>query len=424
MRSRLLAALFLLLSAIPLAASDGFITSIQSPLATDFQNTYCHPPIYAPALFPLPNGDLGMMTQGNCLGHCDTNMGDSLFRWRHALANNSWADNNGGITPSSSQKTTSRGEVIPAGALSGFKMVVNESPQAADACPTTNQLTSFDGAYGSPAVVSLGGKLYMASLRGNGDWWNGEIWWAVSSDNGATWTQQTQRLIVGLNHRGHQAAGGCPEGFASLSMTTTTDASGTWFHLYSGYFHPGRELPGGTVSTVDYRILYDSTNSFGLGSTRQIFYNGAYVNSSGKLVWTYDAGAAQPGDIKLNPTLTTSSWGNGGFFFSSSVTKIGSFYYMVVAKWLAGNDPLFLARSCDGTHWSSAPLSIDASSVYALYPGHLLLNNGIYYGNYDGSGAQLWAFFSLGNYCTAGNPYDGARILPAKITLTAMPVCP
>src|SRR3954452_4424795 len=94
---------FLLCCAVPLAASDGFISSILTPLQTDFQQMYCSPtvlspPMYAPALYPLPNGDLGMITQGNCLGHCDNNMGDSLFRWRRAVANGTWNDNNGGIT--------------------------------------------------------------------------------------------------------------------------------------------------------------------------------------------------------------------------------------------------------------------------------------------------------------------------------------
>jgi hypothetical protein len=414
----------LLCCAVPLSASDGYVSSILAPLQTDFQQTYCDPAMYAPALYPLPNGDMGMITQGNCLNHCDNGMGDSLFRWRRAVANGTWNDNNGGITPSMFQKITSRGETIPAGGLNGFKQVIAESPMVGDPCPSTNALSTFNGAYGQPAVVSLNGKLYMASERGNGDWWNGEVWWAVSSDNGATWTQQSQPLVYGFNHRGHQSNANCVEGFASISMTTTTDASGTWFHIYGTYFHPSRELPGSAVSSVDYRILYNSANSFGLGATKQILSDGAYINNSGKFVWSYDAGNPQPGDTKLAPGSINASWSsNNAYFFTTSVTKIGSTYYMVVAKWDVGNDPIYLSTSCDGTHWSATPLVIDTSSIYGAYPNHLLVNNAIYYGNLDGAPA-LWGFFSLGNYCNINNAYSGTRILPVKIALTVGPSCP
>jgi len=198
-------------------AYDGSITQLEVPLATNFQTTYCHPPQYAPALYPINSSELGMLTQGNCLNNCDVGDGDSIFYWKEA-ANGTWT-----------KPTTA------SGAMPAFKATLSESPQIADPCPTTNQLTSYQGAFGGPEIVKdtahTGSKLYMAYLQPVGDWWAGEIGWAVSSDDGLTWTKQTQPLIYALAHRGHQSSGSCPEGFSALGLTTTTDGTGTWFHV-------------------------------------------------------------------------------------------------------------------------------------------------------------------------------------------------
>jgi len=359
-----------------------------------------------------------MLTQGNCLNNCDVGDGDSIFYWKEA-ANGTWT-----------KPTTA------SGAMPAFKATLSESPQIADPCPTTNQLTSYQGAFGGPEIVKdtahTGSKLYMAYLQPVGDWWAGEIGWAVSSDDGLTWTKQTQPLIYALAHRGHQSSGSCPEGFSALGLTTTTDGTGTWFHVYGSYFHPSREYPPGYVSYVDYRIQYDASNSFGLGTTRQILKTstGQWVNSTGQLVWSYDAISPQPGDEKLDPSAIRASWGDSTYFFAGPVTKANNVYYMTVDKWRTVGDPLYLKTSCDGINWNPTALTIDTSKTIqpAQYPGKVLVNNNVYYGTRFNTKSGLtetgfWGFVSLGSFCGSG-AYDGTRILPTKINITTVRTCP
>lgn len=407
-----------------LSAADGSISQWQAPLATDFQSQYCTPPMYAPSVYALPGNALGMITQGNCLGTCDPGSGDSLFRWRKA-ANGSWANNSGGITPSRIQRTTSLGETIPAGAMPSFKGNQQFTPAIADPCTTTNTLTTYTGVYGGPAVVRHDNKLFMAYVKGNADFWNGEIWWAVSSDNGATWTLQTnQRLLVGMAHRGHQAGGSCPEGFGALSMAVTTDAQGTWFNIYGTYFHPSREYnaPWGHVTPMHYRIRYDSANTLGLSATRQLWYGGQFIGHSGKLVWTYD-GAYPPGagEFALDPRSVEAPWASEHFFTRSVTRTSGGRYIMSMAGWVQAGDPLYYRESCDGINWGPVK-SLDTTAFFNpndpnAHPGKTIVGSAFHYGTLDGQ-TGLWVFLAVGGFCgNVNNAYSGTRIIQAKVTL-------
>jgi len=394
----------------PVFAFDGSITQLEPLVVAPFQgNTSPCPPMYYAAPYPINSSGMGMITQGNCLGKCDPGKGDSLFYWKE-FSNGFWTK------PAAST-----------GAMPSFKETVNENPKVPNDCPATNQLANFKGAFGDPAVVRIGSKVFMAYLKGNGDWWTGEMWWAVSSDDGVTWSTQTQPLLYPLVHRGHQAHN-CGEGFTRLSLTTTTDASGTWFHAYGTYFHPAREIQPGLLSFVDYRFKYDAANAFGLGNPKQIWANNQWVNSSGKLVWTYDTSTPpEPGDVKLDPSAVQASWG-GNFFFTQSVTRgPNGVYYMLVDDWAISGDPLTLRTSCDGTNWNSTPLQIDTAMVWNNYPGKTVVQAALYYGTRFNNATQtvqtgFWAILSLGSWCSS-NPYDGSRILPAKVTMTNTPTC-
>jgi hypothetical protein len=397
-------------------ASGGLVTQIQPLLQAEFQAGSCPnvspAGLYYPTLYPLSGNRLGMITQGNCLGECNNSMSesDSLFRWERA-PDGSWT-----------------APTIAGGAMADFR-----GPHLVDSCtdPTicscdgpTKQLTNYSGVFGEPAAVSMDGKIFLAYEKGNGDSWNGEVWWAVSADAGLTWSLLPQPLIVGANHRGHKSYGGCPEGFSGISMTTTTDNTGTYFHVYGTYFHPGRERnsPFALISYVDYRIRYDSSSLFGLGSTRELWYNGQYTASSGNLVWCYDSGGnCQPGGPGLDPSLVNSSWGSSGNFFTASVTRDASGYIMLVGSFGDGaydpKPPLHIMHSADGVTWS-APATIDTTLVLRQYPAAKILNSGLYYGNLDGSPA-LWAFLAIGDRCDRHiSPYDAVSILPVKIALT------
>ncbi|MFL6199669.1 MAG: hypothetical protein ACJ76J_10860, partial [Thermoanaerobaculia bacterium] len=162
MKARALALIPLLaiVLAVPIFG-QGSITNVYSPLSTDFQSCgQLTPAMYAPALYTYPDGSLGMITHGACLGRCDPGTGDSLFRWKRSLGG-SWSAAYGGLSPSQYNQTLN-GQTIPAGALTPFKEAIAQSPQSTDPCGTTTQYTTYKGAFGYPATVVLDGKVFMA----------------------------------------------------------------------------------------------------------------------------------------------------------------------------------------------------------------------------------------------------------------------
>jgi hypothetical protein len=410
---------------------QGSVSTVYSPLSTDFQSCVVNntPALYAPALYPYPDGSLGMITMGTCLNRCDAGMGDSLFRWKRA-PNGSWSSTFGGLSPSQSSQTLD-GQTIPAGALAPFKQTISVTPQTPNPCVSRSQLTTYEGAFGNPATIALNNKLYMAYEKGNGDWWNGEIWWAVSSDWGRTWSTYSAPILYGLYHRGHAASGSCAEGFAGISMTTSTDAGGTWINIYGTYHHFVNERRGATldnaVSSLHYRFRYDPNHPFGFALPKQLYYNGCFINHSGKFVWGYDSGAPyQPSDPKLETKLVDAPWskvyaGRTRFGTSSVAKDSNNIYYMLVDEWRQDGDPFFYVTSCDAVHWSSVK-TIDTAAISSSYPGKVLLQNALWHGTLSGQ-TSMWGFATLGEYCSS-NVYDGARILPVKITFSTPQTCP
>jgi len=430
-RARALTLLAAMMAVPVLGQYEGSISTVYSPLAADFQ-VDCqglHAPMYAPALYLYPDGSLGMITHGNCLGHCDFGTGDSLFRWKRSPGG-SWSSIYGGLSPSASDQTLD-GQTIPAGGLNPFKQTFQATPPpAGDICATTTQYTTYEGAYGYPATIVLNNKVYMAFLKGNSDAWNGEVWWAVSSDWGYTWSVYSAPIFYGFYHRGHAANGSCPEGFAGISMTTTLDNNGvTWIHIYGSYHHPERERGAwdAATSAIHYRFPYNPGHPFGFNSPVELYYNGTFIPHSGKLVWNYDAGVAYGSDQKLNTNLAAAPWSPPGYFFTYSVTKNPStgVYYMNVDKWRSDTDPLYYVTSCDAIHWSGVK-EIDTTAVRNLYPGKYLVNNAYWYGTLSGQ-TGMWGLLSLGNFCGGvggEGVYDGTRILPVKISFNETVTCP
>ncbi len=426
-KARVLTLLAALMAVPVLGQYQGSISAVYSPLAADFQ-VGCpgfHAPMYAPALYPYPDGSLGMITHGNCLAHCDPYTGDSLFRWKRSPGG-SWSATYGGLSPSANDQVLN-GQTIPAGGLNPFKQTLQATPvPTGDICATTHPYTTYEGAFGYPATLVLNNKVYMAFLKGNSDAWNGEVWWAVSSDWGYSWSVYGAPIFYGLYHRGHAANGSCPEGFAGLSLATTVQNGVTWINVYGSYHHPARERGSGDAATsgIHYRFAYNPGHPFGFSVPAELYYNGSFLPShSGKLVWDYDTGPAYGSDPKLDTNLTAAPWYSPNHFFTYSVTKNTStgVYYMNVDTWRQAGDPLYYVTSCDAVHWSGVK-RIDTSAVWNLYPGKILVNNAYWYGTFSGQ-TGMWGLLSLGDYC-GPDVYDGTRILPVKITFNETVTCP
>lgn len=111
-----LAIMALALAPVAPLFGQGTISQVYAPLSTDFQDCAANKraPMYYPALYLYPDGSLGMITQGNCLGACDPGMGDSLFRWKRSV-NGSWKAELGGLSPARSRISL---QSAPGGALS------------------------------------------------------------------------------------------------------------------------------------------------------------------------------------------------------------------------------------------------------------------------------------------------------------------
>jgi hypothetical protein len=429
-------ALFIcLFEASSLSAQTASVTAVYAPLVTDFQNSNpppAQPPIYQPGLFGLPDGSLGMITQGSCLGFCTVNgnAGDALWRWRRSPGG-SWSASGGGITPSMNQQTTSLGETIPAGAISNFTEPITNFDSSKACQFAFDPQNPPKGAFGYPSLVRMDNKLFMAFAKGNGDWWSGEIWWAVSGDDGANWSVYQNPIIYGYYHRWHRGSNPdphgtafCNEGIVGISLATTTDASGkVWFHVYASYAHPDAERNTSIdppYSAIDFRFGYNPLHPFGFGTGTDLWYNGAYRPSSGKFVWSYDSGAPQIRndgglDEKLHPASVLASWAQNNFFGTAGVTtqmvNNQKFYLMMIDGWRSVGDPLHVVTSCDGTNWSSVQ-NVSTQAVTNAYPGKMLVNNSMWYGTLSNI-TSLWGFLSLSP--DTANPFDGTRILPVKI---------
>ncbi len=403
------------------------VTNVYNPIITDYQSPPTENkqgctepsknlPMYEPTLYQYPDGSLGMITQGS-LG---LSTGDSLFRWKRSPAG-SWSTNDGGFTPSD--------------ALTWFKEPARKEMSmpygwGQNPCNTTKQLTSYTGSFGGPETIVLNNKVYMAFQKGNGDTWSGEVWWAVSSDWGVTWSVYPSPILYGLYHRGHDANGNCNEGFTGISMATSNSAGVTWINIYGAYSHPGREKPNGhgMISAIHYRFRYDPNHPYGFSPTKELYYNGSFINHSGKFVWDFDMGAPYGSDIKLDSTLTQAPWYKPDQYFTGSVTRdFNGIYYMLVDHWRVPGETgrLYYVTSCDAVNWSSVK-AIDTTAISNLYPGKSVINNAIWYGTLTaGTGPPqtgMWGFFSLDPFCN-NEAYNGTRILPVKIAFNMTQTC-
>lgn len=397
----------------------------QSPLTPDHQGCVDPgngSPVYMPSLYQYPDGSLGMITIGNHPDSGDADTGDALFLWKRG-SSGSWSNSAGGITPT-----------LEGGAIPSFKEIVQKVPIPGSGGPCGSKLATYTGAFGGPATIVLDNKVYMAFLKGSSDWWSGEVWWAVSSDWGETWSVYDSPILYGFYHRGHETKRygnacifpreenegcSCNEGFGGLSITTSSDAGGTWIHLYGTYFH--RELEANRKSplpsAIHYRFRYDPNHPFGFSPSKQIYYDGGFIDHSGKLVWDYDSGAPQGSDVRLSSPSIKAPWATLDRFFTSSVTRDSrGIYYMVIDGW-RGNDPIFYVLSSDAVNWSGVR-RVNVAAVYGRFPGKPLINNALWYGTLPaatGSTTGLFGFYSLDRVC-GDSDYNGTRILPVKVS--------
>lgn len=426
MKSKItLLALFLpLLVTVPSLAQDhgARLSDVWAEMAPTYwscgTSVYDTPTNYDASAVQTTDGEFSLITQGGCGGRedCDGE-GDALFYYHRSF--------DGTLsTPGSSDNYP--------GAITNLWQSVSIAEKSSDPCNTTNKLTTYTGALGSPSVVKLYDssrgryRYYMAFLLGNGDWWHGTIGWAVS-DDAKNWTVYTggaseaAPIFYGKYQRGIETTSSCPQGFSALAMMTREVAPGEhWFYIYGTYHHRPAEGGAGTTS-VTLRFKYDGSHYYGFpsgSSDVQIWYNGTFQPTSGALVWQYDPHVS--GDDVLNLANAESSWDSDYFPTVNSVTRTGDGrYMMVVDKWGTRNNINYLKYrlSSDGVAWSGTH-DIDISMIQSdpdLPAGtnKYAIHNEVWYGTV-GHEEALWGFLSWSNRCSSSD-YHGTTLIPVKL---------
>jgi len=344
----------------------------------------CATTLYDPEVYSLADGRLVLWGQGGGPAACTGGM-DSLYTATYKREVNNWR------VPGATDCPTMIGAAV------------------CDHIPPSN-VPDPSGPLGSPSAVKLNGKVYMAYVAGNADYERGKIYWAVGTDVNLI-TQASPILVPS-----QPGVGACvPHGIGQVRLVYEAP----YFYFIAFYYHgndPAVPAPiRGALSTLAYRINYDSTQTSGLGSTRQIFTQGQWVAHDANLTFDYGSGGlpiwgnydgrglqfAGEGDLKWDPT-----GGRWIHIFSFDLTRI---------EW---QETTSLANG----NWS-APVAVDVSSLNARYPGTKFFGAGLWYGDADANGPDtphLWAFTPVRNgpACTFGgnvNVFAGLSAAMAKL---------
>jgi len=333
----------------------------------------CATTLYDPDVYQLSDGRLLLWGQGGSGASCSKGI-DSLYTARYTPAVNNWR------VPLATDCASITGPVV-------CDQYVPNVPD-----PT--------GPVASPAAVKIGSKVFMAYVGGNADLERGRVNWAVGPDSALT-------LSV------------YPSAASPISLITPTPTSKTFcqhhgvgqvqlayengfFYFFVFYFH-FTDGGDGPYSTIAYRINYDSTNAWGLGTIRQI-YNGAtnsWVAHNGNIIFDYDQAGGLPiygnydlrnlqfageGDIKWDPARQRwiHIWGgtdNNLYWQETTVLDTGS--------------------------WS-APVAMDIAALRAKYPTSPILGPSFWYGDItaDNVANPRWYLFA---------PVHGGAVCPGGI---------
>jgi hypothetical protein len=288
--------------------------------------------------------------------------------------------------------------------------------------------TGTNGPIASPSVVhdTANGKYFMAFSGGNADAITGRVYWARSTD-GLTWTyynlnagsQLITPLVYPVYHEicsVNAVNGG--SGIGQVEMVLDRG----YFIMWLRYGHDLNDA-GGTLfdyERIAYRISYDPSSPTGLGSTRQIWYDGAWRNHSGKLVWNYDRcnGSQCPaatGDFILAPhhSVQSMKFGAGDVKYDPNLFFTG--YWAHFSQSVAG-DPIEWEYSDLLTpEWTHGG-TLDITTVLQAYPGAQIYYPGVYfYSAFAGGvvGDYILIPIDRGNSCSAD--FGGTRIVTAQL---------
>lgn len=403
-----MAAVLLLLAGSAFAASYSTGTIYSPELKAAYSHT-CGDFVYDPEIFQMSNGNLRVLAQG---GNINTDR-DSLMGFTRTASTGAW-----------SVPTASAPNLAPA--LEGQYARCGYTP------------SSTNGPIGSPSVVKVGSKYYMAYVGGNADQITGKVYWAVSTD-GSTWS------LYSVSPPGGQLL--TPIIYPTLheECNTLNLASGVgqvhlayqdgYFYFYLRYGHWSNQFL--SVESLAFRVQYNSANTWGLGSTREIWQGTTYgwIANSGALLWDYDCqpdpngnipaacpppspdttlvrgrGASNftfyPGDLKLEAGLANTTYPNGKWVHFYQNGAAGS-----ALTWESnGNLAQPQSWAAGGTINIQTLKNLYGSTVEVYYPG-------VYFGSLCSGCPSRYIFIPIdGASCAAD--FQGTMIVPAELVFT------
>lgn len=376
---------------------------------TEAPQSVCGGTVYDPEIFVLPDQDLQMLAQGP-----HNNIVDKFYAFRRENSNGQWSGQ-----PIDNPATPGADYATPA--MAGQYARCGYAPSGSVKGP---------GPIASPSVVHdvVADKYFMAYSGGNADGITGRLYWATSTD-GLNWTHYSvgagSQLITPIVYPFHHeicdvdpVVGG--SGIGQVEMVL----NGGYFMIWLRYGHDEND-PDGTLfdaERIAFRISYDSNSASGLGSTRQIWYDGQWRNHSGKLVWNYDRCngtqcPAQSGDFILAPhqSVQNMKFGAGDIKYDPTLYFLG--YWVHFAQESIAGDPIEWEYSDLTTpEWTHGG-TVDLTTVYQAYPNAQIYYPGLYfYSAWEGglTGDYLFIPLDPGNSCTAGD-FAGLRIVATQL---------
>src|SRR5216684_6780690 len=349
----------------------------------------CGDTLYDPEITVLPGGDLQMYGQGNN----SSRYVDEVFGFRRNQSTGDWP--------------------VPAG---------NGVPAWQGQYTRCSYSPTTPGSLASPSIVKVGSTYYMAYSGGNADNITGRVYWATSTD-GLTWTSLTvgagtegiTPIIYGLYHDECTGLNGNSTASGVGQVELASDGGYFYFFLRYGHYANGvQQSPFG--ERIAFRINRDTAAPGDLGSTRQIYYNGAWTSNSGKFVWTYDNQSAYgtdqvltpghgtnmalgAGDVKLDPQLDAFTGGDWIHFYQSVAGQ------PIYWEWTGALS--------NGT-WTYGGM-VDLSTVTSAYPSATVYYPGLYFYHSELGGVTgSYVFLPIQDTC--GGDFGGLRIISSSLS--------
>jgi hypothetical protein len=357
---------------------------------------------YDPDVFLFPDGNRGFLAHGGQNNPCTANVGlDSIFSAKYDSTTQAWQLPAAGSCPTL------------VGRYADFS------------CPPNEFFAPYQP-LGSPAIVKVGTRYYMAFSGGNADFRKSHIFWAFS-DNGVNWIPfDWDPKPAGYRWKPliFPKYGDVCERFGIAQLSLTYDPSTDYGPQGSFYLHFNYHHRTGEFDTYTFRLPYSNITPFGFGDGLQVCVNSGprgtpcnWVNHSGAMVFDYDGQPAEVGDPVLYRYFGNQNnfdYGSGSLIWDPSHN-----YWLRVFALFDSNLRWQTTTSLSSGIWS-APQFVDMTrfhnQVKARYPSYVqneMYYGGLFWGQISGR-TGMW-LFQPADFRGCGDYFTGLGIFTVAL---------